>query len=132
MLLDQKLVQSVGRGRVEVCDLYSRDRQFVHVKRYSGSSVLSHLFSQGVVSAQLFLSDRSFRQELNERLPDALRLANPAAAITPSEFEVAFAIVARPKRDLELPFFSKVNLRNAAQLLQQLGYLVTLTSIPST
>src|SRR5207249_6991576 len=47
VLRDQKLVQSVGRGRVGVCDLYSRDRQFVHVKRYSGYSVLSHLFSQG-------------------------------------------------------------------------------------
>jgi uncharacterized protein (TIGR04141 family) len=132
VLLDQELIQSVSRGRVEVCDLYSRDRQFVHVKRYSSSSVLSHLFSQGVVSAQLFLSDRSFRQELNERLPDALRLADPASAITPSEFEVAYAIVARPKRDLELPFFSKVNLKNAAQLLQQLGYRVTVTAIPST
>jgi len=38
-----------------------------------------------------------------------------------SEFEVAFAVVTRLGRKLELPFFSKVNLRNAVQLLTQLG-----------
>jgi len=128
-LLDRKLVGSVSRGRIEVCDLYSHDRQWVHVKRYTGSGVLSHLFNQGVVSADVFQADRTFRQEFNDLLPPTHRVANPAATIVAAEYEVAFAIITPRNKDLRLPFFSKVTLRNAARLLQRLGYRVTLTQI---
>jgi len=128
-LLDREMVASVGRGRVEACDLYSLDRQLIHIKRYTGSGTLSHLFNQGVVSAELLLSDRNFRQNLNDLLPPTHQIAHPAAAIVATDYEVAYAIIARRGRDLQLPFFSKVTLRNAARLLQQLGYRVTLTPI---
>ena len=130
-LMDRRLIRSLGRGRIEACDLYSRDRQFVHIKRYGGSSVLSHLFSQGVVSAELFLSDRHFRQEFNDLLPAPYRAANPAAAIAPADYEVAYGVITSRGRELQLPFFSKVNLRNATRLLRQFGYAVTLTPIPT-
>lgn len=128
-LMDKKLIQTGHRGSVEACDLYGRTREFVHVKRYSGSSTLSHLFNQGVVSAQLMLSERLFRYAFNQHLPESHRLEDPTAAITPSEFEIAYAIVAKPGRDIQLPFFSKATLRNAASLLRQWGYRVTLSTI---
>jgi len=128
-LMDRKLIRSVGKGKVEVCDLYSKDRQLIHVKRYGSSSVLSHLFSQGTVSAQLLLFDKTFRQEMNQVLPPSHRLPDPADSIIASEFEVAYAVVARRGKSLDLPFFSKVNLRNAVQLLTQFGYHVSLTAI---
>ena len=130
-LMDRQMVQSVGRGTVESCDLFSIDRQLIHVKRYTGSGTLSHLFNQGVVSAELLAYDRTFRQAFNELLPATHRLAQPAAAIVPSEYEVAYAIIPRRGRQLVLPFFSKVTMRNAARLLRQIGFRVSLTAIPN-
>jgi uncharacterized protein (TIGR04141 family) len=54
-LLDEihKISHGGGHGQVEVCDLLSANRKLIHVKIYSKSSVLSHLFAQGFVSGQL-------------------------------------------------------------------------------
>ena len=46
-----------------------------------------------------------------------------------SSYEVGFAVVSRIPGSLELPFFSKVNLRNSARTLKGLGYRITLTKI---
>jgi len=130
-LLDRQMIASVGRGSVESCDLFTLERQLIHVKRYTGSGTLSHLFNQGVVSGELFAYDRTFRQGFNDLLPATHRLAQPAAAIVPGEYEVAYAIIARRGAHFVLPFFSKVTLRNAARVLRQIGYTVTLTAIPT-
>jgi uncharacterized protein (TIGR04141 family) len=37
---------------LEICDLLGPDNELIHVKRAKGSAPLSHLFSQGLVSAQ--------------------------------------------------------------------------------
>jgi len=58
-------------------------------------------------------------------------VAHPAAAIAPADYEVAYGVITSRGRELQLPFFSKVNLRNATRLLQQFGYAVTLTPIPT-
>jgi uncharacterized protein (TIGR04141 family) len=129
-LMDRKMIQSPRRGQVEFCDLFSRDKKMIHVKHYGGSSVLSHLFNQGVVSAQLLHSERMFRAAVNEVLPSTHQLAHPARPIVPSDFEIAYAVISKPGRDVSLPFFSRLTLRNAVQLLQGLGYHVSLTMIP--
>ena len=118
-----------GASRIEFCDLYTRSRVMIHVKRYGASSVLSHLFAQGLVSATLFLQDSDFRKAVNRRLPESHRLARPERRPTVQNYEVAFAIVSKSAGELQLPFFSKVNLRNAYQTLTGLGYDVTLTKI---
>lgn len=129
-LLDCQLVNSgTAPGQIEVCDLFSQDRVLIHVKRYGASSVLSHLFAQGVVSARLLHLDRTFRLAFNEILPDSHRLADPAERIEPRDYEVAYAIVGPSNRPLQLPFFSQVNLKQAADLLQEIGFRVTLTEI---
>ncbi|MEW6073588.1 MAG: TIGR04141 family sporadically distributed protein [Planctomycetota bacterium] len=130
-LMDGKNVRyGGGASQIEFCDLFIRKRAMVHVKRYGGSSVLSHLFAQGVVSATLFLQDAEFRREVRQKLPNAHRHGVPDGRPRPERYEVAFAIVSRSPGDLVLPFFSKVNLRNAARTLEGLGYRVTLTRIP--
>ena len=129
--MDRDLVQSGRHGQVEFCDLYSADRKLIHVKRYSGSSTMSHLFNQGVVSAQLLHGERVFRVAVNEKLPESHQLGDPAAQITPSDFEVAYAVIAKPGKELTLPFFSRLTLRNAVQVLRGLGFGVTLTSVPN-
>lgn len=132
-LMDFRLIGSSSLpNRIEFCDLYSRDRQIVHLKRYSGSSALSHLFAQGVVSAKLFLNEVDFRRELNGALPASHQLANPDLKPIPSEFEVVFGIISQFKKKLVLPFFSRVNLKNAHSNLIGMGFRVSVCKIQST
>jgi len=129
-LMDAKNIRyGGGASQIEFCDLFTSRRQMLHVKRYGGSGVISHLFAQGVVSATLYLQDAEFRRSVNSKLPERHRLADPTRRPNSQSYEVGFGIISRSEHDLALPFFSKVNLRNAAQTLGGLGYRVTLTKI---
>jgi uncharacterized protein (TIGR04141 family) len=129
-LMDRKLI-SIGGGRssVEFCDLYSDARDLVHVKQYGGSSLLSHLFSQAVVSAECFLFEESFRKAVNTRLPQGFKLANAGHAPVADQYKVCMAIMSKVPGPLELPFFSKVSLRNAVRSLQRMNFNVTMLKI---
>ena len=41
---------------LEICDLLGPDNELIHVKRAKGSAPLSHLFSQGLISAQSLIA----------------------------------------------------------------------------
>jgi uncharacterized protein (TIGR04141 family) len=130
--IDGKMLQyGGGRSRVEFCDVLLATRQLLHVKRYAGSSsVLSHLFAQGVVSATALVRDPAFRKQVNELLPKALRLQRPQTQPNASDFEVAYIVASRSPKPLTpstLPFFSRVTLRNAFLNLTGMGFKVTLT-----
>lgn len=129
-LLDRKLVR-IGGSPVETCDLYSSAREFIHVKRYGGSSVLSHLFAQGSVSANSFAQDADYRAEFNKLLPASHKLADSNQRPDPSKFEIVYAVVSNSGDpiDQSLPFFSRLNLRNAARQLSGYGFRVSLTGI---
>jgi uncharacterized protein (TIGR04141 family) len=130
-LMDRRLI-SIGGGhsRVEFCDLFSRGKDLIHIKRYGGAGVLAHLFSQGVVSGQLFVSDEGFRQAINGKLPAAHRLADVERRPNAEDFRVVFAVVSSERGDrLTLPFFSRLNVRHAAQSLLGYGYKVELAKI---
>ena len=129
-LLDQAFIQYPNRGKVEVCDLYSKKKQFVHVKRLSCSSTLSHLFSQGTVSAELLRDEAGFRTKFLQKIP-AFQWGSAADAIQPNDFEVCYAIICRKNKPLEIPFFSKLSLRNAFQHLERLGFRCSMIGIPS-
>ena len=129
-LMDRKNIRyGGGASAIEFCDLFVEKRALIHVKRYGGSSALSHLFSQGLVSATLFAQDSEFRTQVRERLGPRHRSGVPEGHPRLEEYEVGFAIISRSGGELVLPFFSKVNLRNVARSLKGLGYSVTLTKI---
>lgn len=129
--MDRQLVKhGGGHSAIEFCDLMTDDKKLVHVKRYSGSAQLSHLFAQGAVSGELFVQDAQFREKLNEKLPQGHKLADPAEQPDPREYEIVFAIVVGSD-DLDIPFFSKVSLRNARRRLRGYGYTVTKKRIAS-
>lgn len=130
-LMDKETVSSGrGRGTVEVCDLYHPAKKvFVHVKKYSSSSTMSHLFAQGYVAAQSLLYHRDFQRRAIEKFPDG---GLPEGDFDPNKFEVAYAVIAKTGQDrVQLPFFSLVNLRTAAQTLERIGFKRTLTVIPN-
>lgn len=130
-LMDRKTIR-MGGTPIEFCDIYTSDRQFVHVKKYSGSSVLSHLFFQGAVSAENFFN-KEYREKVNEKLEDGFKV--PTERITSSDYEVVFAIAKDNLQEgerPEIPFFSKVSFRSVVSRLRNFGYKVTLKGINRT
>ena len=118
-----------GYSKIEFCDLISSDNKIIHVKHYGGSSVLSHLFSQGVVSGELFLADEKFREKVNDLLPTTNKLTDIKPRPNPRDYEIIFAVISSSKNDLDVPFFSKVSLKNARRRLETYGYKVYLRKI---
>jgi uncharacterized protein (TIGR04141 family) len=125
-----------GSSPIEFCDLLSASRQLIHVKKRYSSATLSHLFSQGAVSADLFLHDQELRAAVRQSLHDAgkpthallISQAEPSA----SEFEVVYAILAKRGSNAwppDLPFFSAVNLMHHATRVRNLGFNVSLRHI---
>jgi uncharacterized protein (TIGR04141 family) len=125
----REVVHGGGHSRIEFCDLLTKDKRIIHVKRYGGSSHLSHLFSQGVVSGELFVADPEFRNKLNELLPDAYKLLDTVARPDAQEHEVIYAIISKSDKTFDMPFFSKVSLRNARRRLEGYGYKVRIKKI---
>jgi uncharacterized protein (TIGR04141 family) len=137
VLLDREIIRSsaITTG-VEICDILTSASQLIHVKRHLGSSDLSHLFSQGFVSAELLQNDADFRKLAQEKITS---LRSEAAfqmfdvALETGRFEVVYGVIANwGQRGLAgaLPFFSKVTLRKAVQDLTNRGFRVSFAKIP--
>ena len=137
LLLDKKTVTVPGRtSLIEVCDILTRDRQLVHVKRKFSSSALSHLFSQGYVSAELLIDSEAYRARVRAKIgnanPDFQRLF-PEDDLVAADWEVVYAIIGpwnNEPASVKLPFFSKVNLREFRRRLRRMGFRVTLGRVP--
>jgi uncharacterized protein (TIGR04141 family) len=136
--LDGKLVSVSGADRIEVCDVLTKDGLFIHVKKRGRSSTLSHLFAQGVTSAEMLLSDEEFRKDATKRVEKvnadfaAMIPQNPGAR---DEIKVAFVILSRGQRrdkPYGLPFFSMVSLKAAAERLQGAGIKVWVKTVRET
>lgn len=129
LLHKYKISMGGGQGNnIEPCDLLWENK-LIHVKKNGGSSVLSHLFNQALVSAQSWL-DLGFRGQLREKLHDANEEVHIAEPFKSSEYEIIIAIInkfhdERPK----IPFFSKVSVCFAATNIKNLGYSVKLKNI---
>ena len=125
--MDQRLiVHGGGHNRIEFCDILTDDKKMIHVKKFGGSSVLSHLFSQGAVSGELFVSDGEFRAKLDNTLPRGYKVPNPRVTRpNASQYEIVFAIITGSVNPLDIPFFSKVSLRSARRRLVSYGYRVS-------
>lgn len=131
-LMDAKnIVYGGGYSKIEFCDCFSNDGEIIHVKRYGGSAVLSHLFQQGVVSGNLWVVSPEFRAAVNEKLPSSHKLSDPNRPLDRGAYRVLFGITTNRDRPLyqALPFFSRLTLRNAAMQLRGFGYEVGLQRI---
>lgn len=111
----------VGKSRIEFCDLIKGEKDFIHVKYYSGSQSMSHLFSQGFVSSELFISDSEFRQKVNEKLPVHIKLPDHIPRPDAKIYKVVFAIATNKRIPEELPLFSKINLKTSKRVFLTSG-----------
>jgi uncharacterized protein (TIGR04141 family) len=128
--MDKQLITyGGGHSSIEFCDIYTSDGKMIHVKKYGGSNILSYLFSQGVVAGELFVSDPAFREKLNVKLPDSHKLADTQTRPIAPEHEIVYAVISNSQSDLDMPFFSKVSLRNARRRLSGFGYNVSIRKV---
>ena len=130
-LLDQKAVlYGGGRSSIEICDLLTLEKDFIHVKAKTKSSTLSHLFSQGLVSAQV-LREVRFRKLAAEKCNTHAHIFKVENFIA-SDHAVTYAIMTTATIDIKdaLPFFSKQSLANAARELRNMQYRVYIKKIP--
>jgi uncharacterized protein (TIGR04141 family) len=129
-LLDKKNISFGGAyDKIEFCDLVRDGYELIHVKFYRSSATLSHLFAQGSVSAETFVKHQDFRVKLNEKLPAGIKLADPLIRPPAEKYRVVYAIATTKTLPTELPFFSKVTLKNAIMTLRALGFSVALAKI---
>ena len=133
-LLDCRLVSvSGGRKQIEPCDIFTKNKQLIHIKNKGKSAQLSHLFSQGKISAQCFVSDEEFRTQIYDKVKDKLGDAvfNPVEKPVANEYEVIYAVIdsnTQPIYD-SLPFFSLLNLMMASQEFERMHIKCSVTKI---
>lgn len=124
-LMDRKLVSVLGGPKqIEACDIFTNSKQFIHIKKRYQSAQLSHLFAQGRISANCFVSDLSFRTQVYEEVKAKLgnTIFDPTAETQPNEYEVVYAIIDNNNRPVcdSLPFFSLLNLMLTAQEFERM------------
>jgi uncharacterized protein (TIGR04141 family) len=123
-LIGSQFRTAVAGARSSSAILFHAGKQtLLHVKRYAGSAPLSHLFQQALVSGEAFRTEPDFRQKVSGKVSGTL----PNWQQVPENYVIALGIV-RPGR-LELPFFSKVTLRNTVKRLKGFAYDVVLAHI---
>jgi uncharacterized protein (TIGR04141 family) len=130
--MDRELIQyGGGHNKMEFCDIFTEDKKLIHIKRYASSSVLSHLFAQGVNSAKAFLSDQEFRRKVNAKLPPSHQFDANNKPIS-REYEVVFGIISALADHIpvNLPFFSKITLLRAInELMGVMGFKTSVAGI---
>lgn len=130
--LDRRLIKPTGAGsRIEACDFLSRGRQLIHVKDKTSSSRLSHLFSQGTVSARVLATDPPSRDSVRKEVIAVQAETGQTGyqEIIPKstddfnrvDYTVVYGVIVASEEP-KLPFFSLVSFRQAAHELHALGY----------
>lgn len=122
-----------SRSKIEICDLLSKDKHFVCVKKGTRSATLSHLFAQGSVSMVLLKDSPEYRRHLVRQAVGKFPDENYNEQNFPyNESTLVYAISTTKESDIRatLPFFSKVNLLHHVNLIKRLGIRVALYKIP--
>lgn len=136
--LDRTKINPTGvrYANLEPCDFFSDTKQFIHLKDGSSSGPISHLWSQGVVSAEAFVSDPEFRKKLRAKVRSLgggfeTYLPKNSERVVRDQYTIIYGIMRKPFADgtLGLPFFSKVSLQAALERIAQFGIPVAIELI---
>ncbi len=126
-LMDQYMIAvENGPKKIEACDIFTKQKQLIHVKNKGQSAQLSHLFAQGKISAECFVGDEQFRRQVCEQTAKKFgsEIFDYNSKPRSNEYEVIYAIIDDKNSTLveKLPFFSKVNLMLTAQELDRMHF----------
>ena len=89
----------------------------MHNKISTRSSLLSHLFNQGVNSAMLLLQST----EAKEKLKGLVESENLKECIDSNNYQVTYGIISNKRRDMKsdsLPIFSRISLLRCVRNLK--------------
>lgn len=147
LCMDQTRVAPRGapNAAIEPCDFLSKSKQLIHLKDGHSSQPLSHLWNQGLVSAEAFVDDATFRKGFRSQAGKREKkhgktgfvalLPDGRSKPTPSDYTVIYGVMRHPyvaSATLGLPFFSKVAFRAAAQRIARMGFMVELHLVQKT
>lgn len=136
--LDKQKINPGGvkYANLEPCDFLSDKGDFIHLKDGHSSGSISHLWLQGVVGAEAFISDKEFRKKLRRKVKNLgggfeSLLPKSTEVPTRENYRVVFGIMRKPYRDgsLGIPFFSKVSLQAACERIRLFAVPVALELI---
>ena len=114
----------ITAAKNETCDIFDAgEKRFIHVKPGKASADISHLLRQGVFSGKALKSDpaalRAFKEYLGEYGCAEVTITTP---YLPSDYKIVFAMILEARQKRDIPFFSKVSFRDAAELtLEMMG-----------
>lgn len=127
--LDKKNIAPTSMSEIEPCDLYSSTDSkvsFTHIKRSTFSQQLSHLFNQGINSAEAIRMIPASLDRLKILVADANETSS-TTFVAPSSgdrFHVRYAIITHKNpadKSDNLPFFSRISLMRTLKQLQLMG-----------
>ena len=119
----------VDNGKFELCDLLTDDKHLIHVKPWKSSSTLSHLFSQGRISAETIINFPKEIPQINKLIlkqdrsfPTLFDEDN----LSPRDYTVVYAIIYKESKRIHerIPFFSKLNLVHSVKMLRAMQFNV--------
>lgn len=142
--LDQQNMSPEGNSQVEPCDLYSvaidqaqiKIAIFYHLKISTRSAQLSHLFNQGINSAELLILEPRCREALKKLVGDRIGnndLNDYCAPIDGKKLKIVYGIITRKNPiglSENLPLFSKISLMRCFRQLELMQIPAVLTYIP--
>ena len=140
-LLDRQTVRWTGnKTSIEFCDVLTSSGDFIHVKRETAATHISHLLNQGLVGGECFIQEELCREAVRTKIES---LAQPrakekllahftAARPDATKYKVIYVVIASTAQPLPngLSFFSKVAMMNAVRRLFALGYEVHMCRVP--
>lgn len=142
--LDQTNMSPVGSTQIEPCDLYSVSTapdgvdtaNLYHLKISTRSSQLSHLFNQGINSAELLILEPTCRAALEKLVAQRIGSNHQGKYCDPihaKRIRVVYGVITRksPANLSEnLPLFSKISLMRCFKHLELMQIPSALTYIP--
>ena len=126
ILMDKDLV-ILKEGKFEPCDLVDVSKNnftLIHVKIGLHSSMLSHLFFQGLVSTRLLVESKNAQNEFEKKFPQNVHFQI-------GKFSVLYAVLVDNPATAELPLFSKISFWKAIKEIEQMGKKVKLVFVES-
>ncbi|WP_416899922.1 MAG: DUF6119 family protein [Minwuia sp.] len=131
-------VPEAVNSRFELCDILDiANKRLIHVKKSSRkSTILSHFFKQGSNSAQFCRTSPAIWEHVTNSIRernglDAAAQMEDAVRSTENRWTIEFWIADTPRENgsFNIPFFSKVSLREEARRMRAMDYNVRLRFI---
>ena len=132
LLMDKANFQMGGsHDKSEVCDLLMQDADMICVKKMEDSCRMSHLFSQGSVSATMLCSEPKYRDNLNNHAKKKWPAFCAIGDYNMGRARIVYAVATCKNETLAegMFFFSLINLLNHVRTIQLTGCKVALCKI---